>query len=380
MWKRRRAANDRVLRRFPLHLAMLYLQTAANAGAISGERVPLAELTALGFERALLAPDVATRQRELATTLARDPATMAWVARIFQVSMADCKASGGDAIAWLAPRLEFELAAALAHCAMGDGMARPAAGVEFRLPALANRLAEWGRKLAEFDARLERAKLDAMKELAYGASHEINNPLANIAARAQTLLEEETEPERRRKLIAIHRQAMRAHEMIADLMLFARPPKLEPAPCDLTAVVQTVWGDLNVRAEEQQTELLCDLERGPLVVSADATQLAVAVHAVVTNALEAVGEGGHVHIGALRCEDEDEPWGEIAIRDDGPGVSDEARRHMFDPFFSGREAGRGLGFGLSKCWRIVTDHGGQVLVRHPSEGGAEISLRLPLID
>jgi C4-dicarboxylate-specific signal transduction histidine kinase len=51
---------------------------------------------------------------------------------------------------------------------------------------------------------------------------------------------------------------------------------------------------------------------------------------------------------------------------------------MFDPFYSGREAGRGLGFGLSKCWRIVTDHGGQVVVGCPAGGGAEVSILLPL--
>jgi C4-dicarboxylate-specific signal transduction histidine kinase len=53
---------------------------------------------------------------------------------------------------------------------------------------------------------------------------------------------------------------------------------------------------------------------------------------------------------------------------------------MFDPFFSGREAGRGLGFGLSKCWRIVTDHGGQVVAERSAGGGAEISIRLPMPD
>jgi C4-dicarboxylate-specific signal transduction histidine kinase len=51
---------------------------------------------------------------------------------------------------------------------------------------------------------------------------------------------------------------------------------------------------------------------------------------------------------------------------------------MFDPFYSGREAGRGLGFGLSKCWRIVTDHGGDVVVGQPRTGGTEIAIRLPL--
>ena len=89
------------------------------------------------------------------------------------------------------------------------------------------RLEELEHRFAE---AVERAKLEAMKELAYGAGHEINNPLANIATRAQTLLQEETDPEKRRKLAAINAQAFRAHEMIADLMLFARPPQGELVP------------------------------------------------------------------------------------------------------------------------------------------------------
>ena len=227
------------------------------------------------------------------------------------------------------------------------------------------------------DSRLEHEKLAALKELAYGASHEINNPLANIAARAQTLLRGEADPERRRMLAAIHRQAMRAHEMIADLMLFARPPKLQLAPCDLGHLVQTVVDELAEVAAEQETTLTCDLADPPIAVPADGTQLAVAVQAVIRNALEAVGEAGHVLVRVRNSELSGDPCAEITVRDDGPGISEAVRAHLFDPFFSGREAGRGLGFGLSKCWRIVTDHGGQVVVRSPEAAGAEIAILLP---
>ncbi len=77
----------------------------------------------------------------------------------------------------------------------------------------------------EFNAAVERAKITAVYNLAYGLSHEFNNPLANISSRAQALLADEKDPERRRKLAAINAQAFRAHEMIADLMLFAKPPR-----------------------------------------------------------------------------------------------------------------------------------------------------------
>lgn len=225
---------------------------------------------------------------------------------------------------------------------------------------------------------LEREKLEALKELAYGAGHEVNNPLANIAARAQTLLEDERDPERRRKLVAIHRQAMRAHEMIADLMLFARPPQVNVTEFDLGRTVRTVVDEAREIADERGIELTCELGDVPVVVSGDKTQLAVAVGAVVKNAIEAVGANGHVGV-LLSCTSIGEnTCAEVIVRDDGPGISPEVRRHLFDPFFSGREAGRGLGFGLSKCWRIVTEHGGNIVVNSAGGTGAEFTISLPL--
>src|SRR6188508_1914643 len=97
-------------------------------------------------------------------------------------------------------------------------------------------------------AALEAAKLEALYQFAYGLSHEINNPLANIATRAQSLLADEPDPERRRKLATIVQQAFRAHEMIADLMLFARPPTLRPESVDLARLADTVVAEMQEQA------------------------------------------------------------------------------------------------------------------------------------
>src|SRR5262245_43939179 len=113
--------------------------------------------------------------------------------------------------------------------------------------------------MSDFDERLEHEKLEALKELAYGASHEINNPLANIAARAQTLLADEADPERRRMLQAIYRQAMRAHEMISDLMLFARPPKLQLAKLNLSQLVQRIVDEQRGLAAGLEIQLVCNI-------------------------------------------------------------------------------------------------------------------------
>jgi signal transduction histidine kinase len=250
------------------------------------------------------------------------------------------------------------------------------------------RMAARCRQLEEhFQQALEHEKLLAMKELAYGASHEINNPLANISSRAQLLLRDETDPERRRSLATINSQAFRAHEMIADMMLFAKPPALQPDTIRLREFLENLLEQLaaELPAGVQLTRQLPDAE---WQLRADPVQLNVALRAIWTNALEAMGEpgqggpGGKLRLVARVVEggaaDGWRPWAEIEVADNGPGIRPEVRRHLFDPFFSGREAGRGLGFGLSKAWRIVTLHEGQIVVSSQPGEGASFTVRLPL--
>jgi signal transduction histidine kinase len=321
-----------------------------------------------------LSQDRQARRRELVEALTADSDVGGWVLRTAEARLGRTINHIDQAIDWLCTCLEREMAACLevdsAHTRLSE--------TAWRLKALVSRFESYEDQLSDFQGRLEREKLESMKELAYGASHEINNPLANIAARAQMLLVDEMDAERRRKLSAIHRQAMRAHEMIADLMLFARPPKLNVTSCNLVELVGKVVEPLRALADEYYTELVYKRAEQPIVAPADATQIGVAIHAIIVNALEAIGDGGHVWVAVRETNLGGDTWAEIAVRDDGPGISDEVRRHIFDPFYSGREAGRGLGFGLSKCWRLVTDHGGQVVVRRPATGGAEFDILLPL--
>jgi signal transduction histidine kinase len=234
----------------------------------------------------------------------------------------------------------------------------------------------------DFEERLERAKLDAMKELAYGASHEINNPLANISARAQTLLRDEREPDRRRALEAINQQALRAHEMISDLMLFARPPRLELQLIDVSSVVDKVVCEVAAECDRRGIEVSMDVGEGLPGVHGDIVQLAVAIKALLMNAIDATGQEGQIslQLGAFAATpDQSAPAGvRLSVRDEGPGIAPDVRPHIFDPFFSGREAGRGLGFGLSKAWRIVTGHGGSIRVASTDGAGAEFIIELPI--
>jgi C4-dicarboxylate-specific signal transduction histidine kinase len=113
-----------------------------------------------------------------------------------------------------------------------------------------------------------------------------------------------------------------------------------------------------------------------VVVQGDAVQLAVAIREICINASEAIrrsARAGRIEI-AIAASGADRV--EVIIRDDGPGLDARARRHLFDPFFSGYESGRGLGFGLTKCWQIIDAHGGEIVVDSTAGEGATFTLRL----
>lgn len=242
-------------------------------------------------------------------------------------------------------------------------------------PSIADKLARLAELESNFQRSLEAEKLEALAEFAAGAGHEINNPLTVISGRAQLLLREEADPERQRALALISAQAMRVYEMIADMMLFARPPRPEPQPVELVKLLDDLIADLMPRAARQQTTLCRTGPSDPMVINADPVQLNVAFRAICQNALESLGSGGHVEI-AVELLASNEVC--IRISDDGPGIRPEERRHIFDPFYSARQAGRGLGLGLSKAWRIVTNHGGRIEVSSQPGRQTVFSAALPI--
>ena len=249
----------------------------------------------------------------------------------------------------------------------------PVEGVGQWLPLLATKLARLETLEGQFQATLETEKLEAMAEFAAGAGHEINNPLTVIAGRAQLFLREEEDPERRRALALISAQAKRAHEMIADMMLFARPPEPEPTMIDLVGLVDQVLEEVSPRAARLEIALRRTGQPGKLEIEADGTQLTVALRAMCQNSLEAIGREGQIEIGVQQDADEVR----IRIADNGPGIPPDERRHLFDPYYSARQAGRGLGLGLSKCWRIVSNHGGRIEVDSRPERGTVFTITLP---
>ncbi|MGE0606621.1 MAG: sensor histidine kinase [Pirellulales bacterium] len=285
------------------------------------------------------------------------------------------------------PRQQLQQAADLARL----HWTQTAPGAADWLPILAARLRRGNELETAFQHRLEQEKLESLAEFAAGAGHEMNNPLAVISGRAQLLLRDEPNPERRRELALIHAQALRVHEMIADLMLYARPPRPRLESADLAGLLARLAEEIAEKAAERRISLRYDIATGPLHVAADANQLLVALRCVCDNAMAAIGADGEIAIRARLSapdtpetdSDDSQPeqpgMAVVTIGDNGPGIPPEARRHAFDPYFSGQSAGRGLGLGLSKCWRIVQLHGGQVDISStPGSRGATVVIQLPL--
>jgi signal transduction histidine kinase len=264
-------------------------------------------------------------------------------------------------------------------------------------PSIADKLARLAELETDFQRALEAEKLEALAEFAAGAGHEINNPLTVISGRAQLLLREETDPERQHALALISAQAMRVYEMIADMMLFARPPRPEVRPVELVKLIDDLVADFLLRCARQETSIRRTGSPGPIVVAADPAQLNVALRAMCQNAVDALQSGGHIEIEVAEGKGDsphlpERPFGcseqmgtvpfspdpaarevKISIRDDGPGLKPEERRHVFDPFYSARQAGRGIGLGLCKAWRIITNHGGRIeVVSQPGRGATFI--------
>lgn len=217
------------------------------------------------------------------------------------------------------------------------------------------------------------SRLEALREFAYGAGHEINNPLANIAARAQSLLVDEADPVRRRALATIVDQAFRARDMIGGLMIFARPPQPAPVRIAVDSLVRRALDAASPIAGSRDVRLEYRAWPRPLEVHFDPAHGVEVIRLLLINAVEAGAAGGRVTLSS-GVED-----GRVVltIDDDGSGLRGETLRKAFDPFFSGREAGRGIGMGLPKAWRLLDIGGGDVRVGTRPGPGTQVIVHLP---
>ena len=234
--------------------------------------------------------------------------------------------------------------------------------------------------------RLREEKLTALAEFAAGAGHEINNPLAVILGQAQYLLGHEAEwftpdpeQEAHNSLQKIVGQTRRIHGLLRDLMQFARPAPPAPAWHDLPQLIGEVAASLAGLAEERQVRVTVEVSTVRQPVFLDAAQTKLALSCLLRNAIEAAPHGGQARLSFDECQSSD--TFQVVVEDSGPGPDPAVRSSLFDPFYSGRSAGRGRGLGLPTAWRLARQQGGDVRleVTHPGEP-TRFVLTLPRIE
>lgn len=240
--------------------------------------------------------------------------------------------------------------------------------------------------------RLQALKLSSLAELAAGAGHEINNPLAVISGQAQYSLKQIQQAEDElvedthalavlsglrgkveRSLHTIVGQVQRVHQVLTDLMHFARPASPRRQAVRLRDLLQEVVQAAQSLADNRKVRLVFVEPPENWQVQVDLGQVRLALLGLLRNAIEAAPAEGWA---GLRAEARGGAVG-VIIEDNGQGPTSLAQEHMFDPFFSGRNAGRGRGLGLSTAWRLARQHGGDVGFEGMVQGTTRFALTLP---
>lgn len=241
--------------------------------------------------------------------------------------------------------------------------------------------------------QLQTQKLAALAEFAAGAGHEINNPLAVISGQAQYLLRQlrpaergltkEAEPDPavrlpaaafRAALETIIAQTQRIHQLLHGLMQFARPPRPRKQPTDAGALIRQVVAELSETALRRGVRLVCPEPTQPASLDADPEQARTALSCLLQNAIEAAPADGWA---GVRLETPAADRVDLVVEDNGGGPSPLQREHLFDPFYCGRQAGRGRGLGLPTAWRLAREHGGDVRYDSLPGGPTRFVLTLP---
>lgn len=237
--------------------------------------------------------------------------------------------------------------------------------------------------------RLRAERLEAVAELSASLAHEIKNPLASIRSAVEQLAGEGIDREDKRVLEGlVLRESDRLSRLLAEFIDFARVRVREMARLDVRQVVEQAAAVARAHPDAAGRTLRTSVPEGRVpAVRADEDLLHRAVLNLLLNALQWAGEGGEVevaldtiHSDVLAPEVGISELVRVRVSDTGPGVPAEHAEHIFDPFFTARPGGTGLGLALVQ--RAVDAHGGAVFVesaRAPGEEGATFTVYLPTL-
>jgi PAS domain S-box-containing protein len=233
------------------------------------------------------------------------------------------------------------------------------------------------------DATLLQAKLAHSEKMATigrlvsGVAHEVNNPLAAILGFTDLLLENPEIPAAAREdLQIILHETQRTKDIVQDLLSFARQRPVQRELVQVNAVLRQTIKLRSYDFASHGVEVTENFDENLAAALGDAQQLQQVFLNILNNAYDAVQEAGprgHITIRTQRHDD----WIEVAVSDNGTGVSDPER--IFDPFYTTKQAAKGTGLGLSICYGIVRAHGGEIMcTNNGGERGCTFLVRIPV--
>ncbi|MFQ5657268.1 MAG: nitrogen regulation protein NR(II) [Candidatus Methylomirabilales bacterium] len=237
-------------------------------------------------------------------------------------------------------------------------------------------------RIRELEEQVRRAeRLTALGTLVAGIAHEIRNPLMGVRGAAQGLQAEPSfPPELKEYNDIIIREVDRLNALVEGMLAFAQPSPPRIVECNINQILEEILAlEEPVLLRRRVTVRRIYDPQVPLV-AADPDQTRQVFLNLLRNGAEAMEGGGEITLETAYERRSPRCFGlsvaVVKVIDQGPGLSPEARQHLYDPFFTTKPSGTGLG--LAICQRIVGDHRGSVEIGESEEGGCVVSVLLPL--
>jgi two-component system sensor histidine kinase PilS (NtrC family) len=229
-------------------------------------------------------------------------------------------------------------------------------------------------EMRRLEAALERSRrLAALGELAANLAHEIRNPLGAMSGAFQLISSNSTLGEEDLSLVEIiKREIVRMERLVTDVLDYSRPRKRETDVVSVADLVREVVKAFLLDEEARDRVVNLDVQDG-LHSRGDVAQLKQVLWNLLRNALQATEPGDHITVVGRS----DETLLTLEVQDTGSGIEETALKEIFEPFYSTKE--RGLGLGLALCQRIVEDHQGEISAEVRDGVGTVFSIKLPVM-
>ena len=227
---------------------------------------------------------------------------------------------------------------------------------------------------------VQSSKLAALGQMAAGIVHELNQPIAAMrthAASGRLLLERQDQERARESFSAISRITDHMAAITAQLKIFAHKAPRQKEAVPLRDCLNNALAMTETLLEEASITVEKDLPEKPIIIHGDRSRIEQVLVNLIRNGVDAMREAPlrRFRIGIRP----DNTFAEITISDSGTGIEEAHLAEVFNPFFTTKEVGQGLGLGLAISYRIVTDLGGTIRAINNPDGGARFTVRLPLM-